>query len=101
MGFYVNPRNESKEDFLVREGVRVPNNPRITWASVPKGYLPVVLLRNSHFTAAGIAFCENELDVFTRPEDNRPRAIFMVQIAKLLTVAGSDFADYARSHQLI
>jgi len=61
MGYYVNPQNMSKESFLKKEGVAVPNNPRITWESVPKGYLPVVLVNNGPFTAAGIAYCESEL----------------------------------------
>ncbi|TRZ78249.1 hypothetical protein D4R87_01115 [bacterium] len=101
MGFYVNPENESKESFLKREGILVPNSPRITWDSVSKGYLPVVLMNNGFCTAAGIAYHQDELDVFTKLDDDRPREIYMVKIEKLLPVAGSDFAQYAKNQNLV
>jgi hypothetical protein len=97
MGFYVNPPNESKESFLRREGIVAPALPKTTWDSVPKGFLPVGLVNNGAFTAAGIAFCEKELEEFTRLNDNRPRQLFMVKIEKLIPVAGSDFKKYAIS----
>lgn len=100
MGFYVNPQKESKESFLRREGMAAPNHPRITWDSVPEGYLPVVLMNNGFFTAAGIAYCESELKEFTRLDDDRPREIFMVKIEKLISVAGADFEQYVKSKGL-
>ena len=101
MGFYVNPLTESKEDFLKREGMVAPSSPKITWDSVPKGYLPVVLLNNGFFTAAGIAYCESELDAFTRLDDQRPRQIFIVKVEKLIPVADSSFKEYAEQNGLI
>ncbi|NLC31413.1 MAG: hypothetical protein GX765_05180 [Candidatus Moranbacteria bacterium] len=101
MGFYVNPPNESKESFLDREGMVAPSNPRITWDSIPKGYLPVVLVDNGPFTAAAIAYCERELDEFTGMDDYRPRQIFMVKIKKLIPVTDSDFKKYAEQKNLI
>lgn len=101
MGFYVNPPNESKESFLKREGMAAPNSPKITWDSVPKGYLPVVLLNNGFFTAAGIAYCEGELSEFTRLDDDRPREIFMVKVEKLIPVADPGFKRYAEQNSLI
>lgn len=95
MGFYVNPGNESKETFLRREGIATPLSPKITWASVPKGFLPVALVDNGRFTAAAIAYSERELDAFTDLTDTRPRQMFMVRIEKLIPVAGSDFKQYA------
>jgi len=78
MGFYVNPQDETKESFLSREGIIVPSNHKITWNNIPTGYLPVVLVDNGFFTAAGIAYCEDELNVFTDLRDTRPRQVFMV-----------------------
>jgi len=101
MGFYVNPMDESKQSFLTREGIVIPNNPKITWRSVPKGFLPVVVLYNGCFVAAGIAYCENELNEFTRIDNQRFRQIFMVRIEKLIPVAGLDFEQYARRSGLI
>jgi hypothetical protein len=97
MGYYVNPRNESKESFLRREGIVAPHIPKTTWESVPKGFLPVTLINNGAFSAAGIAYCAKELETFTRLDDNRPRQLFMVKIEKLIPVAGDDFKQYAIS----
>jgi len=101
MGFYVNPPDESKESFLKREGIAAPNTPRITWDSVPQGYLPVVLLDNGHFSAAAIAYDKSELNEATSLDDPRPRQIFMVKIEKLIPVADPDFKNYAERNSLI
>jgi len=101
MGFYVNPLNESKESFLNREGMAVPDSPKIAWDSVPKGYLPVVLVDNGMFTAAGIACGAAELDAFTKITDRRPRQIFMVKIEKLVQVADPAFERYVRQSGLL
>jgi hypothetical protein len=101
MGFYVNPPNESKESFLKREGMAAPSSPKITWDSIPNGYLPVVLVDNGPFTAAAIAYCERELDEFTRLDDYRPRQMFMVKIEKLIPVADPGFRKYAEQSSLI
>ncbi len=94
MGFYVNPRGETKESFLNREGIKGPYDLRLSWKSVPAGYLPVVLVDNGPFTAAGIAYCESELEAFTDMNDPRPRQIFFVKIEKLLPVTDKDFAEF-------
>lgn len=40
--------------------------------------LPVVLVNNFAFTAAGIAYNEGEVRAFTDPSDGRPKRYFMV-----------------------
>lgn len=88
MGFYVNPRGETKESFLEREGIRASSSDlKLGWKSVPTGFLPVVLINNGPFTAAGIAYSESEFKEFTRLDDPRPRQMFFVEIEKLLRVA--------------
>ena len=84
MGCYVNPANETKESFLKREGIAV-NNP--SWLSKPKNTLPVVLMDNGSFSAAGIAYSERELKEFTRPDDYRLKTFFYVDIQKLCSVS--------------
>lgn len=88
MGCYINPANESKEDFLEREGMRLPKAPK--WGTIPDGFLPVCLVLNSRFTAAGIAYSENELRVFANPKDSRIKFWYFVPIEKLRDVSPID-----------
>ena len=81
MGMYVNPKDETKEHFLEREGQMIE---KIKWDDVPAGRLPVVLMDNGPFTAAGIAYKASELDEFTRPTDHRTKVMFLVSIDKLI-----------------
>lgn len=90
MGCYVNPKTETKEAFLLREGQPLSDAPR--WSDVPKGMFAVCLIQNPNFTAAGIAFDEKELNVFTRPTE-RLENWFLVEIRKLWDV--SDLATVA------
>lgn len=87
MGCYVNPPNESKEAFLQREGTRVS----VSAAAITEASLPVCLVDNGMFKAAGVAYSEGELQAFADP-DGRPKQWFQVPREKLLEV--SDLADY-------
>ena len=87
MGFYVNPDNETKEAFLNREGLQVP---KADWDKIPKGSVPVILIDNGRFSAAGIAFSEGEYRAFLEPGDPRPKKIFIVKKSKLKEI-GCDF----------
>jgi hypothetical protein len=88
MGCYVNPETESKEAFLEREGMQVYD---FRWNDLPNGMLPVVLLSNYLFTAAGVAYSKREFEAFTAPGDPRPRKIYLVPIDKLLEVSDLSF----------
>lgn len=101
MGYYVNPPQESKEAFLEKNGIHAHSDIKIAWSEVPEGFLPVVLLDNGPFTAAGIAYSERELEAFTSPTDRRPRKIYMVPIEKLLLVSGGDFKEYVEKNSLV
>ena len=83
MGYYINPKSETKESFLMKEGQFCPGKPK--WEELPEGMLPVVLIDNGLFTAAGIAFSKNELDVFTG--DNRRKTYYLVETKKLYPVS--------------
>jgi hypothetical protein len=91
MGFYVNPPNEEKEAFLEREGLEVP---KADWDKIPQDSFAVILINNGNFTAAGIAYDEDEYKVFTDKEDRRPKKIFIVKKSKLKEIGcifpGSD-----------
>jgi hypothetical protein len=84
MGVYVNPQDMSKEDWLALHGQILLDPPK--WEDIEdieEGKLPVCLVDNGPFKAAGVAFAKRELDEFTRPDDPRPKTWFMVSIKDL------------------
>ena len=85
MGCCVNPKNELKDVFLLREGTAVRFN--ISWDQVPQGMLPVVLVNNGSFIVAAVAYDAQELKRFQDPYDPRPMVIFVVPIEKLWAVS--------------
>ncbi len=66
MGYYIDPSDCSKEEFLVRHGERLSDAP-CTW-DFSSDVLPVCLVDNYEFTAAGIAYSERELEAFVHPD---------------------------------
>lgn len=87
MGWYINPEGETKEAFLRREGKEVKD---IDWIKIPQGQIPVVLIDNGFFTAAGIACSQDELHAFTLSDDPRPKTFYLVPTEKILEVMGND-----------
>ena len=77
MGYYINPPNMTKEQFLESYGLELNNPP--FWHDIERDGLdfPVCLVDNGPFTAAAIAYSSSELDVFKR-EDGRPKRWFLV-----------------------
>jgi len=76
MGAYINPQDMTKEDWLTRHAMRLDKPPR--WEDISEGYMAVVHIDNGIFTAAGIAFCKQELEDFSRP-DGRPKLWFLAE----------------------
>lgn len=97
MGCYVNPKTETKEQFLQREGLELPFQLGINCGfeeiikTTPEK-LPVVWVDNGSFTAAGVCFNESEFEAFTKPNEERQREMFLVPIEKLKEV--SDVEDW-------
>jgi hypothetical protein len=107
MGCYVNPPMMGKEDWLLKYGRLVGSikydgycpqahidwkgNKIPSWESYSPN-LPVVLVDNRAFTAAGVAYCKDEYEEFIRERDSRPRLIFSVPVDLLFDV--SDLKDY-------
>lgn len=83
MGFYVNPFNETKEEFLERCGKPFCGS----WKDRPSNSGIIFLIDNFMFTAAGLAYCEDEFNEFNR-NDGRPKKVFSVSIEDLKTVFG-------------
>jgi len=82
MGCYINPKDETKEQWLGREGE--PTDKPIFTSG--EKYL-VCLIDNSVFSAAGVAYNSIELDAFTNPDDWRPKRWFYVPYEKLKEVS--------------
>lgn len=76
MGYYINPSDQSKEDFLKIHGKPLSSAP--TDYDFSGLYLPVCLVDNGWMTAAGIVPHSRELEAFTNRDDNRPKRWFEV-----------------------
>ena len=95
MGCYVNPKNESKEVWLEKHGTVMPINIDTSYNDYCEDEcLPVILVDNGMFTAAGVAYDEREFQDFTSPMDLRPKRGYKVKIEDLKKV--SDIEDYLR-----
>lgn len=100
MGVYVNPKKETKEDWLMKNGRRVCEVlPEVTLPDfksfTEKGELPVILVDNGMFTAAGVAFDNREYEMMTESErDTRPKTLFAAPKKKLKKV--SNLKDYLK-----
>lgn len=87
MGLYINPPDMTKEEWLVKNAIDTTAliGVKRSWETVPEGTLPVCVVDNGAFTAAGIAFDEQEYDAFNC-DDGRAKLFVLVPIDKLLEV---------------
>lgn len=83
MGYYIDPPDMSKEAWLAKHGLARTEAP--SFDVVKQGALPVCLVDNGIFTAAGVAFSQRELEEFKR-SDGRPRKWYVVSIQALKDV---------------
>ena len=92
MGFYINPKEMEKEDWLERHGRCVgfvgEGSPPPFRTFIERGEVPVVLVWNvfptGSFTAAGVAYSEEEYKLFTSPSDRRSRKVYAVPVDKIV-----------------
>ena len=79
MGYYINPPDSSKEEWLAQHGTPISSSEAATFIFDGE-CLPVCLVNNGAFTAAGIAYDPRERDAFIRPDygKQRPRRWFKV-----------------------
>lgn len=81
MGYYINPRDTSKEEWLREHGELTAGPCEIT-----ETHLPVVLVNNGPFNAAGVGVNAGEVEAFTQPTDFRPKKWYRVSRADLQAV---------------
>lgn len=83
MGYYINPEEGTKEEWLEKYGEKLEKAPEEYWDK-KKNTIAVILVKNPGFTAAAIAYKQEELVYFrdTTPAegDYRPRIWFMVPV---------------------
>lgn len=84
---YLNPPNETKEEFLGREGKLCPKT--IAWAEVPNGHVLVIWVDNGWMTSAGIIVDAEELreereQGVMHPSERRPWKLYSVPTEKVL-----------------
>ena len=77
MGYYINPEVGTKEAWLAENGSRITAVEAKEYPS-NQGRVLVCLVDNGPFTAAGIAFDDEERDAFMDP-DGRPKKWFLVK----------------------
>jgi hypothetical protein len=81
MGFYINPVDgNSKEYWLNHYGSPISQINELKDYKFDGKFFPVCLVDNGMFTAAGIAYDKRELEVFSNPEDTRPKQWFEVNL---------------------
>ncbi len=78
MGYYINPPSGTKEEWLNNNGLEVTGPEWGLLATNFPGRVYVCLVDNGPFTAAAIAYNEQEFDVFNAPDDTRPRKWYVV-----------------------
>ena len=80
MGYYVNPIGMTKEEWLEIHGYKIGRRmPKQT-----SGHTRVVLIDNGAFTAAGIAFDDEEAERFNRIDDFRYKVWYQVLTSDLV-----------------
>ena len=82
MGFYINPPAGTKEDWLGEHGEPL-HNPK--WPPSP-GKAIICLVFNPGFTAAAIAYSEDEFNQFNDPLDPRVRLWYQAPLDDVVEV---------------
>jgi|ADurb_Leu_01_Slu_FD_contig_41_2044693_length_1395_multi_2_in_0_out_0_2 hypothetical protein len=98
MGYYINPIDMTKERWLNTfanfVGSIDANKEIPKWEDIAKGdILPVILVDNGMFTAAGVAYSEQEYKAFTDPRDKRARELYTAKVDDLLRVVRNMFGQ--------
>jgi hypothetical protein len=75
MGFYINPKKQTKENWLCEHGILLEKKP--VWEEVPKSKFLVCWINNVMFTTAGVCYSKAEFDAFAH-EDGRLKRWFLV-----------------------
>lgn len=91
MGFYINPKDCTKEEWLDTRGKALSYGPPPEHRCGLDGrsHTCVVLVLNNGFTAAAVAYSERELQAFSDPADHRVKLYMFVDDEELKAVEPS------------
>lgn len=92
MGCYINPQSCTKEEWLKKNGVQLPEAP----SKILSDSLPVCLVSNFSFSAASVCYNERELEVFSDPVDYKIKLWFSVKKVDLRKVLRVHDLHYVR-----
>lgn len=81
MGVYLNPKGISKEEWLEKYS-EFKSRSFIKWSDIPDDCLPVILMDNFVFSAAGIGVDKKEYMQMSA-SDGRTKSIYIVKKSKL------------------
>lgn len=82
MGYYINPKGKTKEEWLNEFGTPLNGEPE---HATKNDAMAVALIDNGVFTAAGIMYSQQELEYF-KADKSRPMLWFYVPIERLVDV---------------
>ncbi len=91
MGYYINPKESTKEDWLREKSLETLTKEDLDnfdWNQTD--VRPVCLVSNGFFNAAGVAYDKRELEAFLDPGDIRPKIFYAVKISDILEGVGED-----------
>jgi hypothetical protein len=87
MGFYINPAN--KHIWLEENAQRVHLD--FLYEAIPVGVVPVILIDNGMFYAAGIGYDKKEYEYMSSMVgDNREKKLYLVDQEHILKLAEND-----------
>ena len=85
MGYYINPKNKTKEEWLLKNAQELTK--KEAFYSIADNKIAILVwINNGPFTACGIAFSEDEFLAFTMESDHRPKKFFVIEREKLKEV---------------
>lgn len=83
MSDYINPKNESKEDFLEREAIEICRDDFLDFSFTDLGKTILCLVDNGMFSACAVAYCHEDAVYFAATRDKREKKYYLIDRSKL------------------
>lgn len=81
MGYYINPPNQTKEQFLAEKAMQISKDEFATF-EFKRDLVPLCWMDNGAFSALGIAYNQSEIRAFAAP-DRRIKKFYVVPLETL------------------